>query len=142
MVDGYIVVDGLTGKIIEKKGDAFPRNRDYENKTVVPLIENVKPIKQEDTLLGTKQTEMVDNIPQKVQKTKEYETKNKVYKPTEVKSIADTKSNKVGRKAKETKAAEPTQQQIKETIEGLMVLADMGDEDAMATAEGLKLLLD
>ena len=40
MVDGYIVVDGLTGNIIDKKGDAFPRNRDYESKTVVPLIEN------------------------------------------------------------------------------------------------------
>jgi dephospho-CoA kinase len=233
MVDGYIVVDGLTGNVIEKKGDAFPRDRDYENKTVVPLIENLK---QQDTLLGTKQTEMVSNVPKKVQETKEdeqifnlwkeYATKYpnqrdnpnyisfvaqkglpesvvdalyafnfkyvdfnsnlkynansvdelenmavadktnlketlperefivnkligknekqtiKVHQPTKVESIADTKPNKVGRKAKETKAAEPTQQQIKETIEGLMVLADMGDEDAMATAEGLKLLLD
>lgn len=37
--------------------------------------------------------------------------------------------------------AEPTEQDIRDTIEGLQILADMGDEDAMATVEGLKLLL-
>ena len=213
MVDGYIVVDGLTGKIIEKKGDAFPRNRDYENKTVVPLIENVKPTKQEDTLLGTKQTEIVDIAPEQVQEkesfrtqlkndlgsftsvfvfvnpkdkskftvetkvrkknedgTESIQTKSKempidkwdafvndlkersknetetieVHKPTETKSIADTKPNKVGSETKETKPAESTNrnESILKKIKALQILVNMGNESAAKKVKALKLLIN
>jgi hypothetical protein len=84
----------------------------------------------------------IEEIGKKIDELKNEKQNIEVHKPTEVESIADTKSNKVGRKAKETKATEPTQQQIKETIDGLMILADMGDADALATVEGLQLLLD
>lgn len=42
MVDGYIVVDGLTGRTIDKGGKDFPKERDYENVSVLPRpLENM-----------------------------------------------------------------------------------------------------
>lgn len=300
IVDGYIVVDGLTGKVIDKKGDAFPRDRSYENATVVAAIENVNyadksvdelieikndkysnmdiesPMSEDEKSLTKTIAAKFSDVNKKIAERRKLKNESKqtieVHQPTKVESVANTKPNKVGSETEkgennknsvverlkqtlpkegeisgvtkidildngnelsygskvlstlisikkmsledikeeiefekkmvlkkkqdfskfnenevrnsfafsgkekadiikfnkslplsieksekiiipfyeahlglnkvETKAAEPTQQQIKETIEGLMVLADMGDTDALETVEGLKLLLD
>lgn len=35
VVDGYIVIDGITGQIIEKGGEPLPRERNYENQSAI-----------------------------------------------------------------------------------------------------------
>lgn len=96
VVDGYVVVDSITGDIIEKGGEPMPEERHYAT-SKPKLIEKqtiIEPIEKEVTTIS-----------------------------------------------KSELSHEDQGQLILDTIAGLQFLADDGDQDAINTIEGLKLLI-
>lgn len=124
-VDGYIVIDGITGQIIQKGGEALPQERVYEERADIDFKkwkagESTLPVELIEP--ATKAAPVTNEMPKKA-------TAARTGKTTTIKKVA-------------VQLKEPTQQDILDTINGLQFLADDGDQDAIATIDGLKLLID
>ncbi len=98
VVDGYVVIDGITGQIISKGGEEMPKSRIYEDQARIEFKKSALKIN----------TGGIDELSE-----------------TTVE-----------------KSPEQDGQDILDTIAGLQILADDGDDEAKDTIEGLKLLLD
>lgn len=124
-VDGYIVIDGITGQIIQKGGEALPQERVYEGQAEIDFKkwkagESTLPVEIIEP--ATKAALVANEMPKKA-------VAARTGKTTTIKKAS-------------VQQKEPTQQDILDTINGLQFLADDGDQDAIATIDGLKLLID
>lgn len=124
LVKGYIVVDGMTGDIIDKGGEDFPHERLYDNK---PLLDIAEPIieKIDEPVVE----EVVKDAVESVEDLNEenYETTETEFTPELEQTIEEQ--------------PKMTKENIEKAIKGLSVLAKMGDENAAKAIKGLKVLL-
>lgn len=144
IVDGYIVIDGITGQIIEKGGEALPQERVYEGQadvdfkkwkageSIIPAeIENIEPVVKIENFTNNEKpaTRNISLSRKQLQKA----ASNK--RPNEKQKNEKRETSNI------PKTAEQEGQDILDTIAGLKFLADDGDQEAIDTIEGLKLLI-